>query len=351
MSLFSVEGVKVAGISASVPKNEVSNWDFTLLSEKERDLLIRKTGIESRRVVNNDLTAGDLCRIAAQELLSKLDWEPSSIDILIFVTQTPDYITPATAVILQDQLGLSKNCLAFDMNLGCSGYVYGLSTAAGLLRNFPEGRALLLVGDVSSSCVSAEDKSAAPIFSDAGSATALERKEGAKPIWFNLQSDGKGFKAIIIPGGGYRHPLTEEALMMKKVSEGITRNESHLILNGIDVFNFSIREVPKNVTALLDRLNKQTDQVDHYVFHQANMMINETIRKKLKLEKWQVPYSLKKFGNTSSATIPITMITELYEDMTTKPLSWVVSGFGVGLSWGAAYLETDSLICPPLIEV
>ena len=279
------------------------------------------------------MTAGDLCRVAAEELLHELGWERDTIDIIIFVTQTPDYITPATAIIIQNQLGLSKDCLAFDINLGCSGYVYGLSTAAGLLRNFPQGRALVLVGDVSSACVSAEDKSAAPIFSDAGSATALEKKEGASPLWFNLQSDGQGFEAIIIPGGGYRNPITAEALAVKTISEGISRNETHLILNGIDVFNFSIKEVPKNVNALLEALKKSQEEVDYFIFHQANMMINETIRKKLKLEKWQVPYSLEKFGNTSSATIPVTMITELHEELTTKHLSLVVSRI-----WGRAFM-------------
>jgi 3-oxoacyl-[acyl-carrier-protein] synthase-3 len=351
MAIFSIPGVKITGIAASVPKQEFSNYDLDLISEKDRELLIKTTGIEKRRIATPGTCTSDLCHAASDKLLNELKWERSEVSLLVFVTQTPDYITPATAIVLQERLGLSKNCLAFDINLGCSGYVYGLSVIASLLSRMPSGKGLLLVGDVSSACISHIDKSVAPIFSDAGSATALEADSVAPAMVFNLENDGKGYEAIMIPEGGYRKPVTEESLKYIQIEPGISRNKTHLVLNGIDVFNFSIREVPRNVTELLNSLDLGADKVDYFVFHQANKLINDSIRKKLKLDESQTPSSLKNFGNTSSATIPVTMVTELQSKLQAQPLNLVLCGFGVGLSWGSVYLQTSSLKCLPLVEI
>ncbi|HXH17973.1 MAG TPA: ketoacyl-ACP synthase III [Chitinophagales bacterium] len=349
MALFSIQNIRVSGISSCVPKTEVSNFDLELISPRERDLLVKSVGIEKRRVAEPGICTSDLCLKSAETLLSALGWRKEEIGVLIFVTQTPDYITPATSNILQDKLGLPGGCLALDINLGCSGYVYGIAVAASLLAALGRGKALLLAGDISTATVSEKDKSTAPIFSDAGSATALEIAPGSPPLFFNLQGNGKGFEAIMIPDGGYRHPVTEKSLQYQTAGEGIVRNKTHLILNGIDVFNFSVTEVPKNVEELLKFCGKDRTIVDYYLFHQANLLINESIRKKLKLESRQVPYSLRDYGNTSSATIPVTIVSRLREQVSTQPLRMIFSGFGVGLSWGSMYVETDGIVCTDMV--
>lgn len=337
-------------MASAVPGNVVHNLSYDPIPEKERPLLVRTTGINERHVANPGVTTADLCEVAANKLIDELGWEKDSIDVLILVTQTPDYITPATAAVLQHRLGLPTTCVAFDINLGCSGYPYGLSVMAGLL-NSTKSRGLLLVGDVSSACVSATDKSAAPIFSDAGSATALEYNEGAAPMHFNLQTDGKGYEAIIIPDGGYRNPVTADSLELQNHGLGIDRNKTHLILNGIDIFNFSVREVPPNVRALMEFAKVDADAVDHFVFHQANLIINNSITKKLKLDTDKVPLSLGAFGNTSSATIPVTIAHEISETVQQGRKQLLLCGFGVGLSWGSALVTTNNLHCLPVIEV
>jgi 3-oxoacyl-[acyl-carrier-protein] synthase-3 len=351
MAIFSIPGVKLAGLAATVPLNELSNMEFATIPESERKLYVRTTGIDKRRVAKPGTCTSDLCEHAAKELLNALGWKPEELQVLVFLSQTPDYITPATATILQTKLGLPKTCMAFDINLGCSGYPYGLSVVASLLSHMPGAKGLLLAGDVSSACVSEKDKSAAPIFSDAGSATALWQHVDAPLIHFNLETDGRGYDAIIIPHGGYREPITPTSLQLEEESPGVVRSKNHLVLKGINIFNFSVQEAPKNVRALLGHLALGIQDVDYYVFHQANMVINESIRKKLGLTPEQTPLTLGRFGNTSSATIPITIASELQDIVTQKPHRLLLSGFGVGLSWGAAVVETDGLVCLPVLEV
>ena len=351
MAILRVSDVKLSGMAVSVPKTEEHNADYPYLNEKEKKLLIRTTGIESRRIAPKGVTSSDLCEACANALVDELRWSRDDIGLLVFVTQTPDYVTPATATLLQDKLGLSKDCLAFDINLGCSGYVYGLSVVASLLKNLSKKKALLLVGDVSSATISPKDKSAAPIFGDAGSATAVEVQSGSGEIVFNLQTDGAGYDKIMVPYGGFRNPLTSEALEMKEEDKGIYRTGRDLILKGIDVFNFSVKEVPQNVAKLLEETRRQADEVDYYIFHQANKIINDTIKRKLKLTDEQVPSSLQKFGNTSSATIPLTIITQLGSKLKDKHASIILCGFGVGLSWGSAYVKMHDTVYMSLIEM
>jgi len=350
MSLFSVRNIRISGISSCVPRQVVSNYDFELISPKERELLVRSVGIEKRRVATAGTCTSDLCQKSAEVLLDELGWNPDEISVLLFITQTPDYTTPATSNILQDKLRLPGGCIALDINLGCSGYVYGIAVAASLLTTLGRGKALVLAGDISTATISGKDKSTTPIFSDAGSATALVHATGSSEMFFNLQGDGKGYQAIIIPDGGYRNPITAQSLKEEKISDGIIRNRTHLILNGLDVFNFSVNEVPKNVNELLAFSGKEKTGIDYFIFHQANLLINESIRRKLKLEPGQVPYSLRDYGNTSSATIPVTIVTQLKNMMESKVLKMVMCGFGVGLSWSSMYVETEKVVCPALIE-
>ena len=348
MAIFTVPNIKVTGIAAAVPKRVEDNAAFDLLPENERDLFIKTVGIRYRRVAPKEVTAADLCFAAAEKLLSGLNLE--EIKVLVFITQTADYIIPNTASVLQERLGLSKNCIAFDVNLGCSGYVYGLSIIGSLLQNMPGAKALLLVGDISTATISMKDKSTAPLFSDAGSATTLEFCLNSD-IHFNLQTDGKEFDDIIIYDGGYRNQFTESSLVYKEHGKGIERNNLHMKLDGVKIFNFALREIAPNINALLAEKHIDKAAIDYFVFHQANLLMLENVRKKLQVEAEKVPYSLYDYGNTSSATIPLTMVVKMRERLASQRLNLLVSGFGVGLSWGSAYLETEKINCPELIEI
>ena len=350
MALFSIPGVKVSGIAAAAPKPVEDNADFELFTESERELFIKTVGIRYRRIAPKGTTASDLCLHAAQKLLTDLNWNREDVSILVFITQTPDYIIPNTASLLQQKLGLSKTCIAFDVNLGCSGYVYGLSIVSGLLQNMCGAKALLLVGDISTATISMRDKSTAPLFSDAGTATALEFSAGQQ-LHFNLQTDGKEYDDIIIPGGAYRNSFNEQQLVYTEYEKGICRNDLHMKLDGVKIFNFGLREVAANVDALLAENNIAKESIDHFVFHQANLLMLESIRKKLKVGAEKVPYSLYDYGNTSSATIPVTLVTKLRAQLQQGRLKLLLSGFGVGLSWGSAYIETENIVCPEMIEV
>lgn len=338
-------------MAAAVPKNSESNWDCDLIPEKDRKMLIKTIGVETRRIVPPGMATSDLCFAAADKLLNELNWKREDVSLLVFVSQSSDYYLPATAVILQDRLGLPKSCLAFDVGLGCSGFVYGLSIIAGLMNSSGIKKGILMAGDVSSIICSKEDKSTYPLFGDAGTVTALESDENAAPMNFNLNSDGSGFNAIIVPDGGSRNRITENSLVQQKISDGITRRSLNLVLNGIDVFNFSLTTVPPLIHALFKDTHTTEKDHDYFVFHQANLLINETIRKKLGIAPEKVPHSIKKYGNTSSASIPLTIISELRDEISSKPLSIVCAGFGVGLSWGAVSVKTNKIITLPVLEI
>lgn len=355
MSIFSIPNIKMAGLAACVPKQEEQNINYEWITPKERRLLIKTTGIEKRRIAAEGVTTADLCYASAQKLLTDLQWHPTEVGILVFISQIPDYLIPATSTILQHKLGLSKHSLAFDINLGCSGYVYGLSIVASLMKSTGIKKGLLLVGDVSSQVTSKTDKSTYPLFGDGGSATALMLEKTANDtttMHFNLQSDGEGYNAIMIPDGGGRNPINPKtSFILGEEQKGICRHQMHLKLNGLDIFNFSLREIAPNIKKLLNHLDFSKEEVDYFIFHQANLLINETIRRKLKVDKTKVPYSLKEFGNTSSASIPITMVTALQKELQTQNKKLLLSGFGVGLSWGSCLLHINQITCCDLIEL
>ena len=350
MALFYVRNVAVKGIASCVPSRSEENSDLTVFPEGDSAKFIASTGIYRRRVNAGDITTSDLCFHAADNLLNELDWDRSSIDCLIFVTQTPDYILPATSCILQHRLGLGTDVYAIDISLGCSGWVYGMATISQIMSASGMKRGLLLAGDTIPELCSTEDKSAYPIFGDAGTATALELSENEE-FKIHTATDGSGYDAIIIPDGGSRNRVTAQSLERQDVEENIRRNSLELNLNGMDVFAFGISKAPQSVSHLLEYSGIDRADVDYYIFHQANMFMNEKIRKKLKLTPEQVPYSLADFGNTSSASIPLTMTTQLSDRLRNGKLKLMACGFGVGLSWGSIYFETDKIVCPELIEI
>ena len=264
---------------------------------------------------------------------------------LVFVSQTPDYVLPATACILQDRLGLSKECYATDCSLGCSGWVYGLSQVMGLLCTGEIKKALLCVGDAKGRVYGPKD----PLFGAAGTVTAVEYKEGEKGCQFYFGTDGSGYDAIITPDGGSRNPVTLDSFKEENI-DGKTYNHLMTRMKGMDVFSFGITMAPKSVKKLAEHFEFNYLDYDYFIFHQANMKMNNMIVKKLKLEEEKAPSCMAHYGNTSSASIPLTIVTQLHGQLDGHK-KFICCGFGVGLSWGAVAFDTQDLIVPEVLRV
>lgn len=352
MAYLSVKDYQIKGVGAAVPKKVIDNVTLDILGNgEEKQKFLNATHIKKRHVVGESgVTTSDLCQSAANRLLETSGIEPSQIGVLIFVTQTPDYQLPSTAIILQDKLGLSKDCIAIQVSLGCSGWVLGLSTALTYLNSMKATYGLVLVGDTVTMTKSPLDKSTFPLFGDAGTATLLEREEGASGFKFDIGNDGSGHKAIIIKDGGYRNPVSLNSFEMRERENGGIRNNLQSYLNGDAVFIFGITKAPGSIKALMQEYDLNESEIDYLLLHQANKMMNDKIAKKAGFPPKKVPFSLHEFGNTSSASIPLTMVTQL-PDLTSGHKKHIACGFGVGLSWASVYFETFNLIVPELIII
>lgn len=350
MAFLEFKNVRIAGIAAGVPKNVASNLhpepEVNMSSDYTPEEYVATTGVRERRV-SKTLCTSDLCYAAAEKLISDLGWDKKDIEALVFVSQTADYILPATACILQDRLGLSKECYATDGSLGCSGWVYGLSQVVSLLSNGGIKKALLLCGDARGRV---KNKSRDPLFGSAGTATAIEYKDGADGFQFHFGTDGSGYDAIITPAGGSREPVSPETFDVEEI-EGKMYNRMQTRMKGMDVFSFGITTAPKSVKKVAEHFGFNYLDADYFVFHQANMKMNDFIAKKLKLPEEKVPSCMYRFGNTSSASIPLTIVGELKGKFENKPTKFICCGFGVGLSWGTAAFETRDIVISDLVEV
>jgi 3-oxoacyl-[acyl-carrier-protein] synthase-3 len=349
MANIIINNVKIVGISSSIPNIIEKNIELNQFSIEEIQKLIKLTGIEERRISNEQTCTSDLCYEAAESLINELGWKKEDIDALVFVTQTPDYILPTTSSILQDKLRLSSSCMTLDISSGCSGYINGIITIGQLISGGNIKKGLLLVGDTISKICNPKDKSTYPLFGDAGSATAIVYDPTANPIFCNIFSDGSGYKAIKIEDGGYRNKFNDSSLEIQKIDENIERSKVDLELEGMDVFTFGIDKAPSCINSLINDFNIDKAKIDYYVFHQANKFMNETIRKKLGLKIDNVPYSLKEFGNTSSASIPLTICTQLINVLKGQEKKVILCGFGVGLSWGSVLVDLENIIIPELV--
>lgn len=345
-----VKNVSIRGMVTCVPKESEENITLSVFQKGEAEKVIASTGIERRRVSPANVTTSDLCFQAAEELLRGLNWEKGDIDCLIFVSQTPDYILPATSCVLQSKLGLPITCCTLDISYGCSGWVYGLSVISSMLSSGDMKKGLLLVGDTTTKFKSRNDKTAWPLFGDAGTATALEFNQDAPELYFSLFADGNKFNAIIIKDGGFRHPFTQESLIDHDYGVGISRNNLHSEMNGMDVFQFGLTRAPECVTDVLSFSGKTVEDIDYYIFHQANRFMNEKIRRKLKIPEDKVPYSMKDFGNTSCATIPLTIDCTFKESSDISGKTMLATAFGVGLSWGSVIFQLNAIDFISLID-
>ena len=348
MAVIKYKGISIKAISACVPKNVSNNRDLGyLIPEKEIDKTINSIGIKEKRFVDKDVTASDLCFKAAEQLIVDNQIDRGSIDLVLFLSQLPDYRIPATAPILQHRLGLPYTTAALDLSLGCSGWVYALSAAMAYASMPGINRVLLLDGETFSKIVNRLDKVDAPLYGDAGTATLIEKADDDFESVFALYSDGSGEDAVKIKAGGGRFITTVDNLKEHTEMDGSILSDNEVFMDGMEVFNFVMRTVPRSIIDLCATKGLKLDSVGHLILHQANKFMTDFVAKRIKYPLERVPYSLDKYGNTSSSSIPLTISSELYnQDLSDA----IVSGFGAGLSWATAYISLANCNISPVIE-
>ena len=348
MAKITYHGVGIKALSACVPPEIVYNKDLGyLIPEEEIEKTINNIGIEQRRIAAPDVMASDLCYKAAVQLMTDNDIAPESIDVLLFMSQTPDYRIPATSCLLQQRLGLPRETMCFDISLGCSGYLYALSTAFAYASMDGVNRVLLLDGETFSKIVNRRDKVDWPLYGDAGTATLIEKGDYGDST-FMLYTDGSGESTLKIHAG-MRNPVTPDSLVEREREDGNRRTDMEVFMDGMDVFNFAISKVPKSIKRLLQETGRTMVDVDYLVFHQANRFMMDFFVKKLKIAPDHVPYCISKYGNTSSASVPLTISSELSGRLGGSH-TVVMSAFGAGLSWGAAIMQVIDCKVSPVIE-
>ena len=256
MAYLKINNVRIKGISACVPTTVEENSDYPYFDDNELERIMPTIGIERRRVLKPGQTCGDLAFVAAEKLIAELGWEKESIGLLIYCSPARDYIYPDTACILQGRLGLSNATMAFDMNLGCTGWTYGFTTACSIVQNGGIKRALMLNGSMGSAECAYTDKTSYPLFCDTGAATAIEFDESAPPIWCELGTDGLNYDAVIIHDGGRRNPVTEKSFELIEYDKNIKRSRLHVEMKGMEVFSFGLNTAPKSLNAVLDFAGK-----------------------------------------------------------------------------------------------
>ncbi len=298
------------------------------------------SGIRNRRVAAKGVCGSDLAFEAAERLLDSRKVDRSSIDLVIHCTQSPDYFVPSTACLLHERLGLKKTCGAFDINLSCSQYVYGLSVAHSMIASGIASTVLLLTGDTVSHSVHPCDRALVPLMGDGGSATLLGRTgEHEGFLGFELGTDGSGQDYLKIPAGGYRNPASQETSLEVTDADGNTRSRQNLYMNGAAVFHFAISVVPKTVNRILQKLGLRQEDIDLFLFHQANQYMLDYLVKKLRIAPEKTHFHLENTGNTSGSTLPI-VLTEACRAGKVKPGALILMiVFGAGLSWAATVMR------------
>ena len=341
----------MSGIAAAVPHKVIKNYEYTeYFPAEDVKEVVDKIGIYERRFADPGVCSSDLCFAAAEKLITDMAISREEIDLLVFVSQTPDYRMPATSIILQHRLGLSHNTIAFDINLGCSGFIYGMSIIYSMMERSGLRKALLLDGETRSRVYSPKDRKTAFIFGDGGVAALIERNIDFGKSYFSLNSDGSKEDLIKMNGGGYRNQSSIETLKERVVDEyGNIRSDEHGYMNGGDVFNFVIKEIPPDIKNIIALSGIEASTLSYFIFHQANNFINSYLMKKLKLDPEKVPSTIEKFGNTSSVSIPLTIVSELKGKVDNKHV--LLSGFGVGMTWASAVIKFNNCFISDLIEI
>lgn len=333
-----INNILISGISTVLPKKIIKVEDLTDdFGIDDIRKVIRATGIREFRIADDGVTSSDLCFKAADHLIKKLEIDKSSIDGLIFVSQTNDYLLPQTSNILQHRIGLSEKTYCLDIRLGCSGYVVGLIQAAMLINIGICSNVIVLAGDTTSKIINKKDKALRLIFGDAASATLVTK--GQNTLFFDIRNDGSGYKDLIVPAGSFRNPSSSLTAQVKKDSDNNYRSDDDLFMDGTQIFNFAINKVPKMIDSLLNDYKLSYNHIGTFIFHQANEFMINYLAKKMKLDSRKVPINIKEVGNTGPASIPLTIssTSEGFRELV------LMCGFGVGLSW--ACMITDLSNC------
>ena len=351
MAKISFDNAKITAIVTTVGdkkvliEDEAKNFGYT---EKSLKRAKKSVGFNSRySVSDSSICTSDLCYQSAVDIFENVDIDKNDIEALLFVSQTPDYKAPSTAIILQDRLALSTNCIAYDINLGCSGFINGLFTAYSMINSGLKS-VLLCTGDVSSQFAYKNDKNLTPLMGDAGSAILIERCEKSN-IHFVLHSDGSGYRHLIIPAGGAREPFSNDSLVAKERENGSIRRDIDMYMNGGEIFNFTIKVVPTMFDELFELSGVTKDEIDYFVLHQANRYILQNIAKRLEVSEDRLPMStVTTYGNQNSSSIAGTINGFLSEEFSNTNSKVVFAGFGIGLSWGASLVDIDGIYAPKI---
>lgn len=328
-----IKDVNIKAVSSCLPESVLDMKSLiSLYGEKDVMEIMKTTGIEYVRVVDNDTTSSDLCQKAAEYLIEKEGINRDDIDGLVFVSQTPDYILPVTSTCLQNRLGLSKGTVCMDIRYGCSGYIYGIFQAASWIACGACKNVLVLSGDTNSKLVNKNDRSLKMVMGDAGTATLVS--VGNSSMGFQIHSDGSGADKLIVPAGGFRSPVSEKTAELKWDEDHNGRTQEDMYMDGMAIFMFAITQVPKNINSIIDRMGWNKEEVGLFALHQANKFMVDYIGKKLKVSSNLVPVNATKYGNTGPATIPL-LLSDMCSTNQYNLSKTILSGFGVGLSWGS----------------
>ncbi|WP_294191653.1 ketoacyl-ACP synthase III [uncultured Cloacibacillus sp.] len=350
-ALARANNIKIAGLAACVPSHIVYNKEAAYeLYGDDIDGVIKTTGVVERRTSpEGKITSLDLCIRAAEYLRDECDVSYNDFGGVICVTQTPDCLLPNNSTYAQQRLGLPLSVSAFDINLACSGYIYGLWAAALTAQSLSKP-VLLLDGDTHSHFVSTKDRATAVLFGDAGTATIIEPSEENTEWTFAFETDGSKRDALIIPEGGYRNRANEHSVEYREYPDGGTRRGIDMKMDGMEVFNFVVRSVPKCLDFLMHETKTAPEDYDILALHQANLFMIRQVAKKMKFPMDKVPTTIHKFGNSSSATIPVTLASELHERIQAERLKVLASGFGAGLSLASVSMGLGPCCCPGVVE-
>lgn len=345
---------KISGILSVVPKHcvkfldEIDNYGFS----KEKSLNLQKVmGFDERRIVEGDECASDLCFFGLEYLLTNGQLNKDDVGALIFVSQTPDHFMPPTSSILHGKLGLGREVLCFDINQGCTGYLYGLLQAFLLLQSGVVGKVILLNGDTLSRCACPQDRNIYPLIGDAGTVTIVENANDNNEIFLNLKMDGSRSDWLIIPAGAFRMPSTEQTREVKTLPDGNHRSDEHFFMNGAGVFAFTQTDVPVSIKEFFQSASVSMEDIDYFMFHQSNRFMLQKLAHKLGVPQEKMPNNVvEKFGNSSSASIPVTICHNISQLLYKKQFRICMAGFGVGLSWGAMIMNLGPVEFCELIE-
>lgn len=338
MGLLKFENIGISAINATVPKKVVKTGDLVGYFTKEQiEKFIDATGVQERRFANPDICASDLCYSAACQIFDKTPISKEDIDMLIFVSQTPDYKTPATSIVLQDRLGLKKSTIVLDINMSCTGFIHGLLTSYTFL-GLPEVKnVLLLVGDTLSKMISLQDKSSGMLLGDGAIAAVITKGKQYGNSYFSMNTDGANLDSVLIPAGGCRTMSSVETLTDRIYEDGSIRNQEQVIMNGMDVFSFAISVLPKDVKTLLNYANVSIADIDQFAFHQANKFMTEFIAKKLKVDISKLLSSIHKYGNTAGISIPLTLVENRH--LLHDGNMILMNAIGAGFTYGTVLLN------------